>query len=50
MFTAEVQVSSTLKGLQKFFLSERFDHQITTTYEMPLSDRYPCKSRSSFKL
>uniref|UniRef100_A0A6N2NEJ9 Inositol polyphosphate-related phosphatase domain-containing protein n=1 Tax=Salix viminalis TaxID=40686 RepID=A0A6N2NEJ9_SALVM len=39
MFTAEVQVSSTIKGLQKFFLSERFD-QITTKSEKTLSDRY----------
>ncbi|KAJ6768865.1 TYPE IV INOSITOL POLYPHOSPHATE 5-PHOSPHATASE 9 [Salix koriyanagi] len=48
MFTAEVQVSSTIKGLQKFFLSERFD-QITTKSEKTLSDRYLCKSRSGFK-
>ncbi|KAJ6689496.1 hypothetical protein OIU85_005862 [Salix viminalis] len=47
MFTAEVQVSSTIKGLQKFFLSERFD-QITTKSEKTLSDRYLCK-RSGFK-
>ncbi|CAK7326863.1 unnamed protein product [Dovyalis caffra] len=32
IFTAEVQVSSTLKGLQKFFLSERFD-PMTPTFD-----------------
>lgn len=50
IFTAQVEVSSTLKGLQKFFLSERFD-QITTKFDQMLSsDKFRCRGRSSFKL
>ncbi|KAJ6890833.1 LOW QUALITY PROTEIN: type IV inositol polyphosphate 5-phosphatase 9-like [Populus alba x Populus x berolinensis] len=50
IFTAQVEVSSTLKGLQKFFLSERFD-QITTKFDqMSSSDKFRCRGRSSFKL
>ncbi|OAY29356.1 type IV inositol polyphosphate 5-phosphatase 9 isoform X2 [Manihot esculenta] len=50
IFSAEVEVLQTLKGLQQFFLSERFD-QITNKFDdMPSSQKFLCKSRLSFKI
>eukprot|EP00257_Ricinus_communis_P026190 XP_025013604.1 type IV inositol polyphosphate 5-phosphatase 9 isoform X1 [Ricinus communis] len=49
IFSAEVEVLQTLKGLQQFFLSERFD-QITDKFEMPPSENLLCNGRLSFKI
>ncbi|KAF9673818.1 hypothetical protein SADUNF_Sadunf10G0063500 [Salix dunnii] len=50
IFTAQVQVPSTFKRLQKFFLSERFDQRTTSFDQMSSSDKSRCRGRSSFKL
>ncbi|KAL5763000.1 hypothetical protein ACOSP7_019264 [Xanthoceras sorbifolium] len=46
IFTAQVQILRTLKGIQGFFLSDRFE-RITNRFEMPLTDDFLCKGRSS---
>jgi hypothetical protein len=41
IFTAEVKVSQTFKGFQSFFLSDRFEVEVSST------DDIQCKDRSS---
>ncbi|KAB5538008.1 hypothetical protein DKX38_015541 [Salix brachista] len=50
IFTAQVQVPSTFKRLQKFFLSERFDQATTRFDQISSSDKSRCRGRSSFRL
>ncbi|KAF2316668.1 hypothetical protein GH714_042009 [Hevea brasiliensis] len=49
IFSAEVEVLQTLKGLQNFFLSERFD-QITNKFDMPSSLKFLCNGRLSLRI
>ncbi|XP_050231214.1 type IV inositol polyphosphate 5-phosphatase 9 isoform X2 [Mercurialis annua] len=50
IFSAEVETLRTLKGLQQFFLSERFD-QITNEFDQISStDNFLCNGRLSFKI
>ncbi|XP_048137364.1 type IV inositol polyphosphate 5-phosphatase 9 [Rhodamnia argentea] len=50
IFTAEVGVSQTLRGLQSLFLSKRFN-QLTTRFEVSSKDDgLLCKGRSSFQI
>ncbi|KAL9457045.1 hypothetical protein AB3S75_006140 [Citrus x aurantiifolia] len=44
IFSVEVRVLRTLKGIQSFFLSERFE-RITSHFEMSLNDCFLCSSR-----
>ncbi|XP_031261882.1 type IV inositol polyphosphate 5-phosphatase 9-like [Pistacia vera] len=47
VFSAEVEILRTLKGIQSFFMSERFD-RITTHFEISLSeDNFLCPGRAS---
>ncbi|KAJ6312841.1 hypothetical protein OIU77_014382 [Salix suchowensis] len=50
IFTAQVQVPSTFKRLQKLFLSERFDQAATRFDQISSSDKSRCRGRSSFRL
>ncbi|KAJ6719048.1 TYPE IV INOSITOL POLYPHOSPHATE 5-PHOSPHATASE 9 [Salix purpurea] len=50
IFTAQVQVPSTFKRLQKLFLSERFDQATTRFDQISSSDKSRCRGRSSFRL
>ncbi|KAI6685977.1 hypothetical protein NL676_031890 [Syzygium grande] len=50
IFTVEVRVSQTLRGLRSLFLSERFD-QLATRFEVSSKDNgLLCKGRSSFQI
>lgn len=50
IFTAEVGVTQTLKGFQRFFLSDRFE-RITSHFELSDStDEILCKGRSSLQM
>lgn len=50
IFTVEVGVSQTLRGLRSLFLSERFD-QLATRFEVSSKDNgLLCKGRSSFQI
>ncbi|XP_062150178.1 type IV inositol polyphosphate 5-phosphatase 9 isoform X2 [Alnus glutinosa] len=44
IFTADVGVSQTFKGLQSFFLSDRFEVEVSSS-----TDDFLCKGRSSFR-
>ncbi|KAJ9135668.1 hypothetical protein P3X46_032821 [Hevea brasiliensis] len=50
IFSAEVEVLQTLKGLQQFFLSERFDQNIRNKLDEPSCDKFLCERRLSFKI
>ncbi|KDP38175.1 hypothetical protein JCGZ_04818 [Jatropha curcas] len=49
IFSAEVEELQTLKELQQFFLSERFD-QLTNKLEISSADKFLCQNRLSFKI
>ncbi|KAK9276893.1 hypothetical protein L1049_006430 [Liquidambar formosana] len=49
IFTTEVGALRATKGLKSLFLSERFG-QITSQFELSLTDKFLCQGRSSFHI
>ncbi|KAJ8760446.1 hypothetical protein K2173_015113 [Erythroxylum novogranatense] len=47
IFSVEVEVLKTLKGMQEFFRSERFGHQISNKLQISSSNHFPSNVRSS---
>ncbi|KAI3467950.1 hypothetical protein Pfo_024613, partial [Paulownia fortunei] len=49
IFSTQVRVKLKLKGLQNFFLSERFEH-ITNSLDVHSEDEFPCNGRYSLQI